>query len=226
MKKNIFIVAGILLLSSMLLVITACNGTFSGEWVAKINGETITQEELDNYYYAQHKSMMNLPKEEIDKLATDPSATAQNPLLNKQEFLEQMIRQQLVYQEAVDEGALENDEVEALIDMTKQSVVMGWYVKDKFKDDIDISQEEIEQVYNQQRSRFQGVPAEQAELYIKQNIHQQKMQMKLREMVENLREKGKIEKNTELLRKKILDDDAAEVEKKDAPTPPLGQQQP
>ena len=225
MKKNIFIVSGILLLSSMLLLITACNGAFSGEWVAKINGETITQEELDNYYYAQHKSMMNLSKEEIDKLATNPSATAQNPLLNKQEFLEQMIRQQLVYQEAVDAGALKNDEVEALIDMTRQSVVMGWYVKDKFKDDIDISQDEIEQVYARQRSRFQGVPIEQAEMYIKQNIHQQKMQMKLREMVENLREESKIEKNTELLRKKIQDDNAAEVEK-DVPTPPLGQQQP
>ncbi len=222
MKKNIFIIAGILLLSSMLLLITACGNGFSGEWVAKINGETITDEELDNYYYAQHKSMMNLSKEEIDKLAANPSATAQNPLLNKQEFLEQMIRQQLVYQEAVDAGALKDDEVKALIDMTKQSVVMGWYVKDKFKDDIEISQDEIEQVYARQRSRFQGVPIEQAEMYIKQNIYQQKMQMKLREMVENLREESKIEKNTELLRKKIKDSNK-EVEQ-DAATPPLGKQ--
>ena len=59
-------------------------------------------------------------------------------------------------------------------------------------------------------------------MYIKQNIYQQKMQMKLREMVENLREESKIEKNTELLRKKIKDSNK-EVEQ-DAATPPLGKQ--
>ena len=220
MKKKLFIIAAILLVSSMILVATACNnGGFSGEWVAKINGDTITKEELNSYYYAQHKNMLNLSKEEIDRLASDPSATARNPLLNKQEFLEQMIRQQLVYQEAVDAGALDDEEVEALIDMTKQSVVMGWYVKDKFKDKIDISQEEIEQVYAQQRSRFQGVPIEQAELFIKQNIYQQKMQMKLREMIENLREESKIEKNVEVLRKEIQAGETEKQQETPAPTP-------
>ncbi len=52
------------------------------------------------------KSIYNLPKEEIDKLAQDPAQLERNPLLNKNNFLEQMIQQRLVYKKAIDDGIL------------------------------------------------------------------------------------------------------------------------
>ena len=183
-------------------IVISCNNKFSGEWVAKIDGDTVTIDQLEIYYYAQQKSIYNITKVEIDKLASDPASLEKNPTLNKQEFLEQLIRQRLVYKQAFEEGLLKNPEVDALIKMAEEAVVVGYYVREKFKDEISVTDEEVEKIYSQKRSNFKGVPIEQAELYIKQQVLQQKLQLKIRELVESLREKSKIEKNASLLNEK------------------------
>ena len=193
-------VTGIVALFAATALAYSC-GKYSGEWVAKIDGNTITTEELDTFYYAQQKSLYNLPKEKIDELASDPAHVAKNPTLNKQEFLEQLIRQRLVFDKAVDDGILKQKEVDALVEMAKEAVVVGYFVREKFKSEIEPTEKEIEEAYVQQRARFQGVPVEQAELYVKQQIQQQKLQVKIRELVENLRDEKKIEKNLEALKK-------------------------
>ena len=183
-----------------ILSVNSCQKKFSGEWVAKIDGDIITIDELNTFYYAQHKSLYNITKEEIDKLASDSSSVEKNPTLNKKEFLEQLVRQRLVYNKAVSEGVMKDSEVAALVQIAKEAVVVGSYVRQKFKDDIEISDEEIEKLYSKQRKKFKGVPIEQAELYIKQQIVQQKLQGKIRELVENLREERRIERNDSLLK--------------------------
>jgi hypothetical protein len=187
-------------------------GKYSGEWVAKIDGTKITMDELNTFYYAQQKSLYNLPKQKIDELAADPAQVAKNPTLNKHEFLEQLIRQRLVYEKAVDEGIMKQKEVDALVEMAKEAVVVGYFVREKFKSEIEPAPKDIEDVYTRERARFQGVPVEQAEMYIKQQIMQQKLQMKIRDLVENLRDEKKIEKNTDALKKS--EKKAAEPEKK------------
>ncbi len=200
--KKIMYVA--LILSFSTLTILSCKKTgtslsSSGEWIAKINKDVITVDMLDAFYYAQQKSIYNESKEEIDKLATDPESVAKNPTLNKVEFLENFIRQRLVYNKAVDDGIMDNEEVKAHIEMAKEAVVVAQYVKSKFKDEIAVTDEDIEQMYSRNRGKFQGVPIEQAEQYISQQLFQQKLQMKLRDLVESLKEQSIIEKNTALL---------------------------
>ena len=195
MRSNICIFSLILLSCTFF----SCKKRFHGDWIAKIDGNTVTLDELNTFYYAQQKSLYNITKEEIDKLALDPAAIEKNPTLNKQEFLEQLIRQRLVYNKAVEDDILKNMEVEALAQMAKEAVVVGYYVREKFNDEIAVNDDEVEKIYSSKRSKFKGVPIEQAELYIRQQLFQQKLQMKIRELVENLREQSRIEKNAMLL---------------------------
>ena len=187
----------------VLAMVISCGNQYGGKWIAKIDDETITDNELNAYYYAQMKSIYNLPKEEIDKLAQDPAQLERNPLLNKNNFLEQMIQQRLVYKKAIDDGTLKNEELKTLLDISKEGLVVQYYIREKFKNDISIAPQEVEMIYNQQRARFKGVPIDQAEMYIKQQLFQQKLNMKIKELVDTLRDEKKIEKNMDLLRKEL-----------------------
>lgn len=171
-----------------------------GPWVAKINKDVITINMLNAFYYAQQKQIYNQSNEEIDKLAADPESVQKNPTLNKTEFLENFIRQRLVYNKAKEEGMLNDPEVIAHIEMAKEAVVVAQYVKTKFKGDTEPTDEEIEEMYKKNRARFKGVPIEQAEQYIQQQLFQQKLQLKLRELVDSLKEASIIEKNVALLK--------------------------
>lgn len=200
MKLNKIICVCFILAMSICLLQFCNEKPFSGgEWVAKINNDVITIDMLNAFYYAQQKQIYNATKAEIDKLALDPDSVDKNPTLNKAEFLENFIRQRLVYNKAVKEGMLEDPEVKAHIEMAKEAVVVAQYVKTKFKEDIEITEDEIAEAYSKNRARFKGVPIEQAEEYIRQNLFQQKLQMKLRELVENLKEQSIIEKNLPLV---------------------------
>lgn len=188
--------------AALVISFTGCK-KYSGPWVAKIENQTITLDELNTIYYAQQKSLYNLPKEKIDELAADPAHVAKNPTLDKEVFLEQLIQQRLVYRKAKDEGLLKQKELNALMDMAKEAVVVGYYVREKFKNQIEPTDTEVSEIYQKQRARFQGVPIDQAEMFIKQQVSQQKLQMKIRNLVEGLKEVKKIEKKTELLAKPV-----------------------
>lgn len=193
--------AGLIGLSIFLLFSCSGSDLASGDWVAKIDGKTITEGELNTLYYAQQRQIYEATNEEIDRMAADPDSVRRNPTLDKTEFLENLIRQRLVYDRAMESDVMKNAEVKALIKMAGEAVVVGHYVKEKFKDDISVDDSEIAAIYAQQKAKLRGVPIDQAEQYIKQQIQQQKLQGKLREYVEGLKDIARIEKNEEVLRK-------------------------
>lgn len=198
--RKILIIFIIALLSFTISL--SCKKQFSGEWVAKIEGETITIDELNSMYYAQHKHLLNITKEEIDKFSTDPDIIKRMPTLNKQFYLDELIKQRLIYNKAVKDGLLNDKEIQSVIQIAKEGAVVQSYVKEKFKDDIKISDEEVEAIYAKERNkRYKGVPIDQAERHIKQYLFSRKMQEKLMQLVENLREQSRIEKNEEALKK-------------------------
>lgn len=183
-------------------IMLSCGGD-DNKWIAKIKGDEITLGELNALYYAQQKSMYNdATNAEIDRRAADAQEVAKNPTLDKKEFLENVVRQRLVYNKAIEEGVHKNREAEALIQMAKEAVVVGYFIKEKFKDQIEVSDQEIAKVYSEQRARFKGAPVDEAEQYIRQQMMQQKLQVKLRELVETLKEEGGIKRNLDLLEKK------------------------
>jgi hypothetical protein len=197
--KNSVIVLLVFLFTA--LIIFSCSD--DSKWVAKIKGGEITLGELNAMYYAQQKSMYNdATNADVDKRAANPEEVAKNPTLDKKEFLENLIRQRLVYNKGVEEGIEKNKELESLIQMAKEAVVVGFYIKEKFKNQIEVSDQEIAKVYQEQKARFKGAPVDQVEQYIRQQMMQQKLQVKLRDLVESLKEEGGIKRNLDLLGKK------------------------
>ncbi|MFH0977340.1 MAG: hypothetical protein V1874_16290 [Spirochaetota bacterium] len=211
-KKSSIVFCIVIFAAALCFSYIACGGD-GGKWVAKIKGDEITLGQLNSLYYAQQKSLYNdATNAEIDKRAENPEELSKNPTLDKKEFLENVIRQRLVYNKAIEDGIQKNKELEALIQMAKEAVVVGFYVKEKFKDQINVTDQEIAKIYSDQRARFKGAPIDQAEQYIRQQMMQQKLQMKLREFVEALKEEGGIKRNLDVLAKK---DDFSKKENKD-----------
>lgn len=169
-------------------------------WVAKVNGETITVENFEKVYYTQHEQLYKSKKDEIDNFASDPAAVKRNPLLNKSNFLEQEISQILVYNAAKDEKLLEDNDVTSLMKMQKEGLTVGYYLKDKYKDEIRATEEEIGAVYAREKDRFKGVSVSKAELYISQQIQEQKLKQKYSELMSSLIEKSIIEKNLDAMK--------------------------
>jgi hypothetical protein len=201
MKTRIPLCAFITALIS-LTILSSCKKQYSGEWVAKIEGEPITIDELNTMYYAQHKHLLNITREEIDKFSKDPEVVKRMPTLNKQFYLDELIKQKLIYNKAVKDNLLDKKEMQAVIQIAKEGAIVQAYIKEKFKDDIKVTDEEVEMLYAKERNkRYKGVPIDQAERHIKQYLMSRKMQTKLIELVENLREQSRIEKNEDVLKK-------------------------
>jgi hypothetical protein len=218
--KNLIVVFNAFLFAVLIVFsFTACGGD-DNKWIAKIKSDEVTLGQLNAFYYAQQKSIYNdATNADIDKRASNPEEIAKNPTLDKKEFLENVIRQRLVYNKAVEDGVQKNKELEALMQMAKEAVVVGFYVKEKFKNQIEVSDQEIAKIYSEQKARFKGAPIDQAEQYIRQQLSQQKLQMKLRDLVESLKEEGGIKRNLDLLGKKddsLKKDNKEETLKNDA----------
>ncbi|MFW5807440.1 MAG: hypothetical protein ACOC2H_09065 [Spirochaetota bacterium] len=163
---------------------------------------TLTVDDFLNFYYAQHKPVYGVDKDEIDTLAKNPQAVQQNPLLDKRVFLQQFIDQKLVYDEAMNgEFSLKDDkELEYFIKIQETITKIGYYIKKKYSDELEPTDEEIDQVYQQNKENFQGVPATQIEAYLKPRILQQKLQQKGAELIQNAKEESIIEYNNKTLK--------------------------
>lgn len=176
--------------------------------VARYSNKKITLYELNIVYYAQHKHLLNINEDEIDKYANDPGAVIRLPALKKRVFLEELIKQKLVYFQAEQEGFLKNEQLLALINIAREGAVVQTYIKEKFKKNIKVSDVEIEKEYMKERdNKYQGLPIDQAEKHIEQRLKLKKLQEKTTQLIERLKTNAKIIINEKAFGKKktVLD---------------------
>lgn len=189
----------LLLLFTFAVQLTACK---SEPWVAKVDGEPLTLEEFENYYYANHMPIYDVSREEIDKLAKNPQEVQRNPYLNRQKFLEQFIRQQLVEKMIDEEKLLEGDqEYEALKFLQDLSLIVARYSKLKFEGKLNVTQDDIEKEYAANREYYASQPAAQVEKLIEQKLMHEKYQSLSEEIISDLKSKRKIERNEDVIQK-------------------------
>ncbi len=183
MKKKSVIMLTIL--TAFIISIVSCNKMF-GDVAATIDGDKITIDELNRFYYVQNKMLTNIDsKEEIDKLAENP-AYASHPFLNKANFLEHLIAQKVLYEKAMNDKTLNKDELNTLLDMVKIQTASQYYLSKKLKDRIKVTDEEVEKIYSQNRSKFAGRTAVEATEYIKQQIFAQKSRQETNKYITEL----------------------------------------
>lgn len=180
------------------------------EWAAKIDDDTISMEDFNKFYYLQTKMMANVEtNEEVDKLAENP-AYANHPLLSKPGFLDHLIAQKVLYKKAMDDKAIDHKELDTVIEMIKIQTVAQYYLGKKLKDKITVSDEEVNAVYNENKSKFAGRTADEATAYIKQQIFAQKSKQETNKYILELLAEYKINKEG-------FKESQSKAEKKSAP---------
>ena len=165
------------------------------DWAAKVDNETITMDEFNKFYYLQSKMMTNIESnEEIDKLAESP-AYANHPLLSKTGFLDHIIAQKLLYKKAMNDKAINKDELDTVIEMIKIQTVAQYYLGKKLKDKITVSDEEVNAVYAENKAKFAGRTADEATAYIKQQIFAQKSRQETNKYIMELIAEASVNKD-------------------------------
>ncbi|HON77206.1 MAG TPA: hypothetical protein PK544_01830 [Spirochaetota bacterium] len=180
----------------------SCNKFGSGDWLVKIDGDSISKSEFNEIYYAHHKQffqqmfgMLNVTNEDVDKFAADPATIRRIPTLNKQIFLQEIVNQKLIYEKADNEGFLGKSELQTLVNISRETAVVQYYVRTKFDKDIAVSDQEVEAFYNENRARFKAQPVEAAEKSIRQYLSANKLRRKMAKFVSELRESAQIERS-------------------------------
>ena len=149
----------------------------SSNWAAKVGGDYITFDELDSQIKFQAKMSM-ISKEETDKLLTDPKI--------KKNMLEQLIQLKAVYKKAMEDKSLNKEELNQIIELAKLQAVTNYYLLEKLKNEVVVTDKEVEEIYNKNPNIPKGMSRDQAFSRIKAELFMQKFRPKSGEYVMNL----------------------------------------
>ncbi len=173
----------------------SCDNPFSREWAAKIGNDVISIKDFNRFYYTQNKILFSVEtNEEIDKLAMDPSGQM-NQYLNKQSFLEALINQKVVFDAAMDDKSIDQDELKTIIELGKYTTVIQYYIMKKLKNKITVTEEEVEQFYNKNKDKLSKYTANEAVALCRRNLEQNKLQMETMRFIEELKQKAGVNRD-------------------------------
>ncbi len=113
-----------------------------GSLLAEVDGEGITLED-----YSEH--VMKLPSK-MRRAIVDKES--------KEEVLNNMIKEKLLFKEAIKRDYEKNAQVVEKMGAMKRAIILEAFVKDLLKQDISISDEEIVEYFNEHKEEF-GRPA-------------------------------------------------------------------
>ncbi|HPB82644.1 MAG TPA: hypothetical protein PK200_11460 [Spirochaetota bacterium] len=199
MKK---IYVSVLLVFSVICISSTLHSEGGSEWVVKIDNQKIMGAELDELYYAHHRQLFHqientgtLSNAHIDSHARNKSMVKQIPTLDKKLFLQELINQKLLINQAVAEGYRKKNEVVSLLKMAESTTLVQYFLFDKFRNDITVSDSEVKAFYDQNKKRFPNDSLESVSPKIKQFLSMQKMREKIISYLNILKESSRIERN-------------------------------
>ena len=164
-----------------------------GKTAIEIDGDKITIDEFLNYYYVQNGMLLNMTKKQITEIPEMVKANHQT--LNKDRFMQFILSRKLLLTTALADKDVDQKELQSVIDLYKLQGVATFYLMKKLKGDIKVSEKEIEAVYNKYRKQFRGVPINQAEEKIKQQVFMQKCEQASAQFVQKLIAESKIKRS-------------------------------
>lgn len=160
-----------------------------------IDNEKITIDEFNRYYYMFAKMMLNMDKKEVDRMAANPDIENHPTLglLNRNKFMDFLISRKLLYKKAFDDDSLNKDDLKTIRELSDLQFVASYYLTQKLKDDIKVSEAEINEFYNQNRERLKGVPMnDEAISWMRNQVFMQKMEMKSNQFILDLLAEAKV----------------------------------
>jgi len=175
----------IIMLLAPLFVISTCKKN-GDETAVKIDDQKYSINQFNNYYYTFAKMMLNLDKKDVDKMAANPEID-NNPtlsLLNKSKFMEYFISRKLLYIKAYQDDAMDKDDLNTVAELAKLQFISSYYLSQKLKDDIKVSDEDVNNFYNKNRAQLKGLPMNDEVIgKIKQQIFMEKLEQKSQQFI-------------------------------------------
>jgi hypothetical protein len=175
----------VVLLVTPLFLISTCKKA-GDETAVKIDDQKYSINQFNNYYYTFAKMMLNLDKKDVDKMAANPEID-NNPtlsLLNKSKFMEYFISRKLLYIKAYQDDAMDKDDLNTVAELAKLQFISSYYLSQKLKDDIKVSDEDVNNFYNKNRAQLKGLPMNDEVIgKIKQQIFMEKLEQKSQQFI-------------------------------------------
>ncbi|WP_457680879.1 SurA N-terminal domain-containing protein [Thermovibrio sp.] len=176
-----------LITATLIIAATASSALSAEKVVATVNGKKITEKELNETIKNLPPSYNNLKK---------------NPEFRKM-VLENMVREELLYQEAIKEGLENNPKVKEEIEKAKRRILIQALLRKHIKlPPIKVSEQEARAFYEKNKRMFldpngKPVPFESLKPFIIQSLKRKKEQQAFQEAVERyikeLEKKEKVE---------------------------------
>lgn len=199
MKKSILTLIAVLAIAASLL--SSCKK--EGDEVAlKIDNEKITVNQFNSYYYLFAKMMLNMDRKEVDKMATNPEIENHPTLnlLNKNKFMDFFVSRKLLYIKASKDDSINKEELETVAELAKLQFVSSYYLSQKLKDEIKISDEDVNNFYARNKDKLKGVPMnDEAVNWMKQQVFMEKLEVKSNQFIMEIL--GEIKVNREGFKK-------------------------
>jgi hypothetical protein len=194
MKKSIWILTVLSVISSTAI---SYSKPKSESWMAKIDNEVITVDYFNKMYYTQNKIMLNLEKDEIDKIADDPSSLDPQvqQLVVKKSFLDQLVAQKVICNKALNDEFIDKEELKIIIEISRLQAISQYYMAQKLKGRITVTDQEVDKFYKENSNYFKGVPIDDNVIEkIKQQIFMNKAKLESNEIIMDLLSEAKINK--------------------------------
>jgi len=159
----------------------------SKTWVVKINDTVLTLKDFEREFKVH---VYSLP------IAAEDKKKYENDINNKKKFLTNLINEYLIYNKSVAEGYLKRQDVQDLIKAVTRRAVIQVYLNEKIEPLLkDVSDEQIEAIYNQNKKLFAGVDIDVARQQIRMQLLQKQYNDHLNEIIDNLKGEAKVIKN-------------------------------
>jgi len=136
MKKRNIVILFTLAVFSMVLVNGCGQGSGNNKVLASIGKEKITLSDFN-------ESISNLPERYKEVVKG-----------RKKEYLQELINDNLLYQEATKKGLHKNKDVQKVIEQARRKIVIARFLKDNIDDTIVVEDDEITAYYNANSANF------------------------------------------------------------------------
>ncbi len=183
------------LLITMLIVLFIGMNSCSDEksWVAKIDGKTITIEDFNVRfeYYLKSKYFQQ----------PDMIPMARNNMEERKTALRDMIHERLILEEAKKIKIHEKDEIKDMIKLYTQQIILNAYIEQNLAGSINVDEKAIDEYHKKFRNKFRHISdPDQVKRLIERELKMQQYEVKLKEIIDKLKNKYRIVENENVIR--------------------------
>ena len=193
MKKT---TGAIILLILAVTLTTTCKKE-GDETAVKIDSEKISINQFNNYYYMFAKMMLNMDKKDVDKAAANPDIENHPTLnvLNKRKFMDFLVSRKLLYIKAMQDDSINKEDLKTIEELSKIQFVSSYYLLQKLKDEIQVTDQDMNEFYARNKEQLKGMPMNDEMQYrIRQQIFSEKLEQKSNQFIIDLLGEIKVNK--------------------------------